>query len=822
MAVKAQFIAGQWLPGSGATMSKLAPEDQSLLWQAASAGADDVQAACAAARAAFYPWSHRPLAERIDVVQRFAALLETHKEALATLISRETSKPLWETRTEVQAMIGKAAISIEAYHQRTGFHESTLPDGKALLRHKPHGVMAVFGPYNFPGHLPNGHIIPALIAGNTIVFKPSELTPATAEMTVQLWQQAGIPDGAINLLQGGKATGQALLENRDIDGVLFTGSAAAGFHFHRYFGGQPEKMLALEMGGNNALIVADVADIDAALHVIIQSAFISAGQRCTCARRLIVPRGEQGDALLQRLVEASAQIRAGKWDDQPAPFMGGVISLDAAQNMLAAQQKLEGLGGKVLLRMRQPDPRSTVLTPGIVDVTGIEVPDEEYFGPLLTIIRYDGFPEAIRLANQTRYGLAVGLISSDAAQFDLQGLYKMKALADRGFVQGILPPQPRPNLRLLREVGFQGSDEQVIRQAAHAAPQLLSAFSSASSMWTANAATVSPSADSADGKVHFTVANLNNKLHRMQEAPTTSAILGATFADPRYFAHHAALPQHGDLGDEGAANHNRFCREYDRQGVQFFVYGRRASGGIAPVKYPARQTLEASEAVARLHQLDPRYTVFAQQAPQAIDRGVFHNDVIAVSNRHVLFHHQQAFVDQAAVLTTLRAKSDSLDIPFTSVEVPDERVSLDDAVASYLFNSQLLSKPDGKMLIVVPEECRQRENVWRYLSDLAADSASPIDEVAVFDLRESMRNGGGPACLRLRVVLNEAERQAVNAHSLMNDERYQQLTAWVEKHYRDRLHARDLADPQLLREVYQALDELTQILRLGAVYDFQR
>ncbi|HCB3091873.1 TPA: succinylglutamate-semialdehyde dehydrogenase [Klebsiella pneumoniae] len=389
MAIKAQFIAGQWLPGSGATMSKLAPEDQSLLWQAASAGADDVQAACAAARAAFYPWSHRPLAERIDVVQRFAALLETHKEALATLISRETSKPLWETRTEVQAMIGKAAISIEAYHQRTGFHESTLPDGKALLRHKPHGVMAVFGPYNFPGHLPNGHIIPALIAGNTIVFKPSELTPATAEMTVQLWQQAGIPDGAINLLQGGKATGQALLENRDIDGVLFTGSAAAGFHFHRYFGGQPEKMLALEMGGNNALIVADVADIDAALHVIIQSAFISAGQRCTCARH-----------------------------DQPAPFMGGVISLDAAQNMLAAQQKLEGLGGKVLLRMRQPDPRSTVLTPGIVDVTGIEVPDEEYFGPLLTIIRYDGFPEAIRLANQTRYGLAVGLISSDAAQFD--------------------------------------------------------------------------------------------------------------------------------------------------------------------------------------------------------------------------------------------------------------------------------------------------------------------------------------------------------------------------------------------------------------------
>ena len=403
-----------------------------------------------------------------------------------------------------------------------------------------------------------------------------------------------------------------------------------------------------------------------------------------------------------------------------------------------------------------------------------------------------------------------------------QGLLKMKALADAGFPQAVIPPHERPFIPVLRQLGFNGSDEQVLEKVARQAPHWLSSVSSASPMWVANAATVAPSADTLDGKVHLTVANLNNKLHRMQEAPTTSAILGATFAAPRYFAHHAALPQHGDLGDEGAANHNRFCREYDRQGVQFFVYGRRASGGIAPVKYPARQTREASEAVARLHQLDPRYTGFAQQAPQAIDRGVFHNDVIAVSNRHVLFHHQQAFVDQAAVLTTLRAKSDSLDIPFTSVEVPDERVSLDDAVASYLFNSQLLSKPDGKMLIVVPEECRQRENVWRYLSDLAADSASPIDEVAVFDLRESMRNGGGPACLRLRVVLNEAERQAVNAHSLMNDERYQQLTAWVEKHYRDRLHARDLADPQLLREVYQALDELTQILRLGAGYDFQR
>lgn len=405
----------------------------------------------------------------------------------------------------------------------------------------------------------------------------------------------------------------------------------------------------------------------------------------------------------------------------------------------------------------------------------------------------------------------------------LQGLAKMKALADRGFVQGILPPQPRPNIDALRALGFSGSDTQVLARAAATSPHLLSALSSASSMWTANAATVSPSADSADGRVHFTVANLNNKLHRSLEAPVTSAILRATFNNDAHFSHHHALPQQGDFGDEGAANHNRFCGDYDRQGIQLFVYGRRAfGGGVAPQRYPARQTREASEAVARLHQLHPDYTLFAQQNPAAIDSGVFHNDVIAVSNRHVLFHHQSAFVDQDRLLTQLREKSAALGLPFESVEVPQDRVSLQDAVASYLFNSQLLSKPDGKMMIVVPEECRQRENVWRYLNEMTTRPGSPIDEIQLFDLRESMRNGGGPACLRLRVVLNEAERAAVNSGSLMNDARYQQLTRWVEKHYRDRLHSRDLADPQLLREVRQALDELTQILTLGSIYDFQR
>lgn len=418
MSHPAHFIAGAWRQGSGPRLTKYSPENQQILWQAQSASEADVRAACDAAREAFLRWARLPVDARMAIVSRFAEVLGETKEEFAALISQETSKPLWETRTEVQAMIGKAAISQEAWSQRTGFSEVAMPDGKAQLRHKPHGVMAVFGPYNFPGHLPNGHIIPALIAGNTLVFKPSELTPATAELTLRLWQRAGLPEGVLNLVQGGKETGKALLENSQIDGVLFTGSAAAGFHFHRYLAGQPEKMLALEMGGNNALIVDGYSDRDAAVQLIIQSAFISAGQRCTCARRLLIKAGAEGDALLARLVEASAQIRVGEWNAEPQPFMGGVISLQAAQAMLEAQQTLLALGGKSLLEMRQPDAQATRLTPGIIDISGLDAPDEEYFGPLLSVMRYETFGEAIRLANQTRYGLAVGLISPDAGLFE--------------------------------------------------------------------------------------------------------------------------------------------------------------------------------------------------------------------------------------------------------------------------------------------------------------------------------------------------------------------------------------------------------------------
>lgn len=403
-----------------------------------------------------------------------------------------------------------------------------------------------------------------------------------------------------------------------------------------------------------------------------------------------------------------------------------------------------------------------------------------------------------------------------------QGLLKMKALADLGLQQGVFAPQERPHLPSLRALGFEGTDQQVIARAMHQSPALLSALSSASSMWTANAATVSPSADSADGRVHFTAANLNNKFHRSIEHDTTSRLLAAMFPDEQHFAHHAALPPVALFGDEGAANHNRLGGAYDQTGVQVFVYGQQfLGGGTGPQRYPARQSREASEAIARLHQLNPERTVFIQQNPDVIDQGVFHNDVIAVSNQQVLFYHQHAFVDQSQVLSEIERKLATIGQQFVPIEVPTDRVSVSDAVSTYLFNSQILTRPEGGMSIVVPEESRQNAAVWSYLNDMLQMS-TPIDDIRVFDLRESMRNGGGPACLRLRVAVNDAELNAINPNIRMNDALFERLNLWVDQYYRDRLCQADLADPELLNESQSALDELTQILGLGAVYHFQR
>ncbi|KIC83868.1 N-succinylarginine dihydrolase [Pseudomonas sp. C5pp] len=404
-----------------------------------------------------------------------------------------------------------------------------------------------------------------------------------------------------------------------------------------------------------------------------------------------------------------------------------------------------------------------------------------------------------------------------------QGLAKMKALADMGFKQGVLAPQERPDVAALRRLGFSGSDAEVIQRAAKEAMPLLVASCSASSMWVANAATVSPSADTADGRVHFTAANLNCKYHRSIEHPTTSRVLGAMFSNDKHFAHHAALPAVAQFGDEGAANHTRFCRTYGEAGVEFFVYGRSAfdSRYPAPQKYPARQTLEASQAVARLHGLSDDGVVYAQQNPSVIDQGVFHNDVIAVGNGEVLFYHEDAFLETDAVLGQLRAKLASKGGNFQAICVPRAAVTVEDAVRSYLFNSQLLSRGDGSMLLVVPEECRNNERVWAYLGQLTSQGG-PVREVKVFDLKQSMQNGGGPACLRLRVALKETELAAVNQGVIMTASLYDTLLQWVDKHYRDRLGEADLADPQLLVECRTALDELTQILKLGSVYPFQR
>ncbi|MBW0147445.1 succinylglutamate-semialdehyde dehydrogenase [Marinobacter arenosus] len=412
------FIDGLWLQGHGASFESIQPVTGETVWDGNGANLEDVDAAVREARKAFLKWRRKSFAERQAVVEAFGAQLESHKEELAHQIGLETGKPLWESRTEVAAMIGKIAISVKAYNDRTGHSESDVAGGHAVLRHRPHGVVAVFGPYNFPGHLPNGHIVPALLAGNTVVFKPSELTPGVAEMTVKLWEKAGVPDGVVNLVQGASSTGKSLASHPMIDGLFFTGSSTVGHLLHEQFGGQPEKILALEMGGNNPLIVQDVSDIDGAVHHALQSAFLSAGQRCTCARRLLVPKGKKGDEFLNRLAELSGRIQVGEFDADPQPFMGSVISSEAAEKLLAAQASMLEKGAKSLLEMKQIKPDTGLLSPGIVDATGLDLSDDEFFGPLLTVYRYKSFDEALELANDTRYGLSAGILTDDRKLYE--------------------------------------------------------------------------------------------------------------------------------------------------------------------------------------------------------------------------------------------------------------------------------------------------------------------------------------------------------------------------------------------------------------------
>jgi succinylglutamic semialdehyde dehydrogenase len=412
------LIDNRWVAGRGDRFESLDPGRGERLWYGHAADRAQVNQAVDAARAAMKRWLTTSREDRIELCRRFGAELERARERLAQALGEETGKPLWEARTEIAAMIGKVEISVRAAHERTGEHERPAGTGRAVLRHRPHGVLAVFGPYNFPGHLPNGHIVPALIAGNTILFKPSEQTPRFAELTLELWLNAGLPAGVINLLQGGAETGQALATHPWIDGLLFTGSCATGHALHKQFAGQPEKILALEMGGNNPLIIGEISDIPAAVCETIQSAYLSAGQRCTCARRLIVPDNATGARFLDALSDAITRIRVGLYDADPQPFMGCLISSTAAAGLLKAQESLLAQGAEALLPMSVASDCAAMLSPGLLDVSTVaELPDEEHFGPLLQVQRYRDFKQALVLANSTRFGLAAGLFSDDAEQY---------------------------------------------------------------------------------------------------------------------------------------------------------------------------------------------------------------------------------------------------------------------------------------------------------------------------------------------------------------------------------------------------------------------
>ncbi len=394
------------------------PVTSEALWSGPAVDAAGVDATMARARRAAGAWALTALAERIAVARAYADQVRTAAEPLARLISQETGKPLWETRTEVASVVGKVEISIAAQAERAGVSAQDTGGMVQALRHKPHGVLAVLGPYNFPAHLPNGHIVPALLAGNAVVFKPSELTPAVGLYMAELWAKAGLPEGALQVVVGAAETGRALAGHPDLDGLLFTGSAMTGLALHRQFAGQPGKMLALEMGGDNPLVVWDAADAAAAAQLIVQSAYLSAGQRCTCARRLILPAGPKGDAILDTVTALIDRVIIGAPFDEPQPFMGPVIANPAAERLLSAAESLIGHGARAIRPLNRLVEGRPFLSPALLDVTEVaERPDEEYFGPLLQLIRVPDFEAAITEANNTAYGLAAGLISDDEALY---------------------------------------------------------------------------------------------------------------------------------------------------------------------------------------------------------------------------------------------------------------------------------------------------------------------------------------------------------------------------------------------------------------------
>lgn len=408
------YIDGSWQPGAGQVFRNHCPATDDLVWEGAGADAAQVAAAVASARKAFAHWSRMPQGDRTAILERYAEEIAKRTDAIAEVISRDMGKTLWESRAEAATMKAKVAVSIAAQVERAGSKFSKTDFGSSHLTHRPHGVMAVFGPFNFPGHLPNGHIVPALLAGNTCVFKPSELAPGVARLMADAFEAAGLPPGCLNIVHGGRDTGGALLD-ADIDGLLFTGSAATGVFFHRHFAGRPEVILALEMGGNNPLIVWDPADVDAAADIAAQSAFLTTGQRCSCARRIILPEGKWGDQVADAIVARAEGLAIGAWNED-SMFMGPLVSQRAALNAVEFQDMLIARGGKALKRLEHLPRGGGFVSAGVIDVTDAkEIPDEELFGPVMQIVRARNFDAAIERANATKYGLSGGLVSDDDA-----------------------------------------------------------------------------------------------------------------------------------------------------------------------------------------------------------------------------------------------------------------------------------------------------------------------------------------------------------------------------------------------------------------------
>lgn len=405
------YIDGEWRPGGGEVFASHDPASGDKVWEGRAATPDDVAEAMAGARLAFSAWSSRPLDERIAIVRAFAKVVERRADEIARTISREMGKPLWDARGEVQAMVGKVEISIRAQAERAGAKQEQTAFGAVALSHHAHGVLAVFGPFNFPGHLPNGHIVPALLAGNTILFKPSELTPGVGALMIEAWEEAGLPAGVLNLLQGARETGAAVLDASGLNGVLFTGSAQTGALIHRKFAGRPDVLLALELGGNNSLIVWPPVDHKAAANLIAHSAFATSGQRCSCARRLIVPDNAEGEAVLQAVTRVVEDIRVDRADASPEPFMGPLVNAHAADRAVKFEQGLIAMGAKPIAPVKRD---GAFVRPAVIDVTGLSPPDEELFGPILQVYRVKDFDHAIDVANATRFGLAGGLISDNA------------------------------------------------------------------------------------------------------------------------------------------------------------------------------------------------------------------------------------------------------------------------------------------------------------------------------------------------------------------------------------------------------------------------